>query len=175
MRSYDLQQMLRCAIAMSLRATTRSKASGISAGRTGGRSGWAPGYTGGAGPVHPPARNSTDYQRELVVGQWGVIPWFAKSPKLTFSATNARSESEELAAIGQVQGSLESRPALHHPRGQLRRAELGEREEPVVEVPARRRGPVGPGRPVEHLDRQGNGRGALELHDAHLETPTTTR
>ena len=29
---------------------------------------------------------------ELVVGQWGLIPWFAKSPTLTYSTNNARSE-----------------------------------------------------------------------------------
>ena len=34
--------------------------------------------------------------RELIVGQWGLIPWFAKTPKLTYSTNNAR--SEELAA-----------------------------------------------------------------------------
>jgi len=30
-----------------------------------------------------------------VVGQWGLVPWFAKSPKLAYSTNNAR--SEELA------------------------------------------------------------------------------
>ena len=29
---------------------------------------------------------------ELVVGQWGLIPWFAKTPELTYSTNNARSE-----------------------------------------------------------------------------------
>jgi len=31
-------------------------------------------------------------ERELVVGQWGLIPWFAKTAKLTYSTNNARSE-----------------------------------------------------------------------------------
>jgi putative SOS response-associated peptidase YedK len=30
--------------------------------------------------------------RELVVGQWGLIPWFAKERKLKFPTSNARSE-----------------------------------------------------------------------------------
>ena len=30
--------------------------------------------------------------RELVVGQWGLIPWFAKTAKLTYSTNNARHE-----------------------------------------------------------------------------------
>ena len=30
--------------------------------------------------------------REPVIGQWDLIPWFAKSPKLTYSTSNARSE-----------------------------------------------------------------------------------
>jgi len=31
-------------------------------------------------------------ERQLVVGQWGLIPWFAKTPKLTYSTNNARFE-----------------------------------------------------------------------------------
>lgn len=42
------------------------------------------------------ARESTEFQRELVVGPWGLIPWFAKTAKLTYSTSNAR--SEELAS-----------------------------------------------------------------------------
>lgn len=30
--------------------------------------------------------------RELVVGQWGLIPWFAKERKLKYATSNARSE-----------------------------------------------------------------------------------
>lgn len=30
--------------------------------------------------------------RQLAVGQWGLIPWFAKTPKLTYSTNNARFE-----------------------------------------------------------------------------------
>ena len=42
------------------------------------------------------AREASDGGRELVVGQWGRVPWFAKTPKLTCSTNNAR--AEELAA-----------------------------------------------------------------------------
>lgn len=31
-------------------------------------------------------------ERQLVVGQWGLIPWFAETPKLTYSTNNARFE-----------------------------------------------------------------------------------
>lgn len=41
-------------------------------------------------------RAAADGGREAVVGQWGLIPWFAKAPKLAYSTSNAR--SEELAA-----------------------------------------------------------------------------
>lgn len=44
----------------------------------------------------PFIRAAADGHREAVIGQWGLIPWFAKSPKLTFSTSNAR--SEELAS-----------------------------------------------------------------------------
>jgi putative SOS response-associated peptidase YedK len=30
--------------------------------------------------------------RELVIGQWGLVPWFAKTAKLTYSTNNARFE-----------------------------------------------------------------------------------
>jgi len=47
----------------------------------------------GAGPFLRtiPGESST----ELVVGQWGLVPWFAKTAKLTYSTNNAR--FEELA------------------------------------------------------------------------------
>lgn len=48
------------------------------------------------GPFIRAARDATDRRRELVIGQWGLIPWFAKTPKLTYSTNNAR--GEELAA-----------------------------------------------------------------------------
>jgi putative SOS response-associated peptidase YedK len=49
-----------------------------------------------AGEVFPgapgPFIRATDDKRELVLGQWGLIPWFAKSAKLTYSTNNARFE-----------------------------------------------------------------------------------
>jgi putative SOS response-associated peptidase YedK len=39
--------------------------------------------------------DATEPLRELAVGQWNLIPWFAKEPKLKFATCNAR--SEELA------------------------------------------------------------------------------
>ena len=42
------------------------------------------------------AANDAGYSREAVVGQWGLIPWFAKEAKLKYRTNNAR--SEELAA-----------------------------------------------------------------------------
>ena len=55
------------------------------------------------GPFIRAARDSTEPARELVIGQWGLIPWFAKAPKLSYSTNNAR--AEELAA----------KPAYKHP------------------------------------------------------------
>ena len=45
-----------------------------------------------SGPFVRAARDATECRRELVIGQWGLIPWFAKAPKLPYSTTNARSE-----------------------------------------------------------------------------------
>jgi len=47
-------------------------------------------------PFISASRNEAEYGRELVVGTWSLIPWFAKTPKLTFPTCNAR--SEELSA-----------------------------------------------------------------------------
>ncbi len=38
------------------------------------------------------ARDSVRHERELVIGQWSLIPWFAKERKLKFPTANARSE-----------------------------------------------------------------------------------
>ncbi|MBN8501581.1 MAG: SOS response-associated peptidase family protein [Sphingomonadales bacterium] len=46
----------------------------------------------GQGPFIRAGRDSTESKRELVVGQWGLVPWFAKSPKLSYSTNNARYE-----------------------------------------------------------------------------------
>jgi len=44
----------------------------------------------------PYIRRSADADdRELVVGQWGLIPWFAKTAKLTYSTDSARFEELE--------------------------------------------------------------------------------
>lgn len=43
-------------------------------------------------------RHATGFARELVQGQWGLIPWFAKTPKLTYATNNARSEELEAKA-----------------------------------------------------------------------------
>ena len=52
-----------------------------------------PGYDA---PLIRAAKDSTEPERELVVGQWNLIPWFAKERKLKYPTSNAR--SEELAA-----------------------------------------------------------------------------
>ena len=50
------------------------------------------------GPFIRRARDAPGYAREVVVGQWGLIPWFAKEPKLRFPTNNARSEELEAKA-----------------------------------------------------------------------------
>lgn len=48
------------------------------------------------GPFIRAARQSSEARRELVLGQWSLVPWFAKTSKLPYPTANAR--SEELAA-----------------------------------------------------------------------------
>lgn len=49
-------------------------------------------YPRSLGPFVRGARDNIGYGRELVVGQWGLIPWFAKEARLPYSTNNARSE-----------------------------------------------------------------------------------
>jgi putative SOS response-associated peptidase YedK len=42
------------------------------------------------------ARDQIEYGQELVVGRWGLIPWFSKTADIKYSTNNAR--SEELAS-----------------------------------------------------------------------------
>lgn len=44
------------------------------------------------GPFIRSAKDVTELERELVIGQWALVPWFAKTPKLTYSTNNARFE-----------------------------------------------------------------------------------
>jgi putative SOS response-associated peptidase YedK len=44
------------------------------------------------GPFIRAARDAAEPRRELVTGQWGLIPWFATSPELRYSTVNARFE-----------------------------------------------------------------------------------
>lgn len=44
------------------------------------------------GPIIRPKRDVAEHERELVIAQWGLIPWFAKTAKLTYSTNNARFE-----------------------------------------------------------------------------------
>jgi putative SOS response-associated peptidase YedK len=60
----------------------------------GARSPWRAGevFPRALGPFIRAARDGSEPVRELVIGQWGLIPWFAKSAKLAYSTNNARSE-----------------------------------------------------------------------------------
>ena len=61
-----------------------------------------PGDAWGGGEVFPRARGALIRAQadggtpKLVVGQWGLIPWFAKTPQLKYATNNAR--FEELSA-----------------------------------------------------------------------------
>ncbi len=45
-----------------------------------------------AGPFIRRARDDSSYSRELVVGRWGLIPWFSKTADIKYATNNARSE-----------------------------------------------------------------------------------
>jgi len=60
----------------------------------GGRNPWRGGevFPRAPGAFIRAARDAMEPVRELVVGQWGLVPWFAKTAKLTYSTNNARFE-----------------------------------------------------------------------------------
>jgi len=49
-------------------------------------------YPHGNGPFVRRAKGDAGFSRELVLGQWGLIPWFAKEAELKYPTNNARSE-----------------------------------------------------------------------------------
>ena len=54
---------------------------------------WAPAqFPRSQGPFIRRARHDAGFSRELAVGQWGLIPWFAKAARLPYATNNARSE-----------------------------------------------------------------------------------
>ncbi len=52
----------------------------------------------GSGVFIRRSKDDAGYSRELVKGQWGLIPWFAKEAKLKYPTNNARSEEIEQKA-----------------------------------------------------------------------------
>jgi putative SOS response-associated peptidase YedK len=62
--------------------------------RVGARNPWRGGevFPNYQGPFIRAARDVVAPERELVIGQWSLIPWFAKERKLKFPTSNARSE-----------------------------------------------------------------------------------
>ncbi|MBO9679531.1 MAG: SOS response-associated peptidase family protein [Acidovorax sp.] len=55
-------------------------------------------YPRGKGAFIRRRHDDAGYSRELVVGQWGLIPWFAKAAKLPYATNNARSEELQAKA-----------------------------------------------------------------------------
>jgi putative SOS response-associated peptidase YedK len=49
-------------------------------------------YPRALGPFIRADNDSPESERVMVVGQWGLIPWFAKTAKLSYSTNNARFE-----------------------------------------------------------------------------------
>ena len=82
------------------------------------------------------AAHDVGYRRELVAGQWGLIPWFAKAAKL-HSTNNARSEDwqrrQHSSSPGPVASAASFRPGrLMSPAGRLARTSGGASGGPTV-------------------------------------------
>lgn len=110
------------------------------------------------------ARHSAEPERELVVGQWGLIPWFAKEARLGYSTVNAR--FEEITSKASYKDPWRYGKRCVIPAVVVRRAELGVRSQRLVALPAGRWHAVGLGGAMEHLDRQGHRRVDRLVHHA---------
>lgn len=55
-----------------------------------------PVYPRSPGPFIRRTKDDAGFSLEQAVGNWGLIPWFAKAPRLSYATNNAR--SEELAS-----------------------------------------------------------------------------
>jgi putative SOS response-associated peptidase YedK len=55
-------------------------------------------FPGNVGPIIRRPRHGEDGERQAVLARFGLLPWFAKSEKLSFSTMNARSETAATAA-----------------------------------------------------------------------------
>jgi putative SOS response-associated peptidase YedK len=53
---------------------------------------WPTYYNAAPTTALPAVRQGNKGNRELVLMQWGLIPWFSKDGKLTYSTINARAE-----------------------------------------------------------------------------------
>jgi len=74
--------------------------------------------------------------REVVIGQWWLVRWFAKTPKLTYSTNKRPLRGDHQQGV--VQEFVDIWQALHHPGRVVRRAELGVGQERLVALSPRR-------------------------------------
>jgi putative SOS response-associated peptidase YedK len=95
-------------------------------------------------------QRSTAKPRELVAGQWGLVPHFAKTRILPYSTNSARYEGVKTAASFKT--AMEPGSALPDPGRSLLGTVLGIREERVVGIPPGGRRTLDAGRALEHLD-----------------------
>ena len=115
------------------------------------------------------AREEVDYERELVVGQSGMIPPWSKTHVPTtargtrLSTVNARTEGMEKSPTYKDAWARGKRCIIPAASFDEPNWETGRN----VAFPPRRRGAVWLGRTVGHLDRQGHRRDPRELHHAH--------
>ncbi len=61
----------------------------------------------------PFARGTADGKREAVIGQWGLIPWFAKSPGTDLQ--HQQCKVRKTVGQGHFQASVGAGSALQHP------------------------------------------------------------
>lgn len=64
-------------------------------------------------------------ERELVVGQWGLVPWFARSARLAYSTNNARRKSSRARRPSSSRGRAVSAASSRRSRSTSRAGRRG--------------------------------------------------
>ncbi len=102
--------------------------------------------------------------RELVLMQWGLIPWFTKDGKPSYSTINARAEGVQTAAL--ISRAVQD-ASLHRAGVGIFRMDRAEERSTAALLHARRWSADGARWPVGSMEEQGQVRDQGDVHDRH--------
>ena len=123
------------------------------------------------GPFIRRSKDVTGYERELIVGQWALVPLVRQNSEAPLC--DRERAQRRIGSEGKLQTAVGAWAALHHPSLEIRRTELGNWQKQMVTLQSRGRRPVGRRGLVEHMVRQRNWQSRRELHHVDVERRRT--